>query len=300
MSGITIVDVSGSVAGDVLGNVEGNVTGSVGSVLGNIGGDVSGNIVGDVQGTVASVVGNVAGHVEGNILGNVEGNVEGTAEVPSTTIAQIVDNVWDEANTAHTTANTYGYFLDSRISTISVGTTSVTINANQIWDHLTSAGTTTGSFGKKLSDWALGSDNRVLISANIHTTKLTISTVSEAITTNDAANISAIKTKTDQLSFSSGKLSAYLSGSNTFNMIGNITGSVQSVTNPVTITSNSDITAIKAKTDQLSFNTTSALLSYIDGFNINYIDAPISEAGGGAAGTTNVTITSTIIDFNNQ
>lgn len=45
-----------------------------------------------------------------------------------------------------------------------------------IWDALTSALTTVGSIGKKLADWVLGTDNRVLLSANAQT-GVTIPTV---------------------------------------------------------------------------------------------------------------------------
>jgi len=38
-----------------------------------------------------------------------------------------------------------------------------------IWDALTSALTTVGSIGKKLADWVLGSDNKVILSNNAHT-----------------------------------------------------------------------------------------------------------------------------------
>ncbi len=38
-----------------------------------------------------------------------------------------------------------------------------------IWDALTSALTTAGSIGKKLADWVLGSDSKVILSNNAHT-----------------------------------------------------------------------------------------------------------------------------------
>ncbi|RJO64163.1 MAG: hypothetical protein C4540_04595 [Candidatus Omnitrophota bacterium] len=38
-----------------------------------------------------------------------------------------------------------------------------------IWDALTSALTTAGSIGKKLADWVLGTDNKVILSNNAHT-----------------------------------------------------------------------------------------------------------------------------------
>jgi hypothetical protein len=50
-----------------------------------------------------------------------------------------------------------------------------------IWDALTAALTTANSIGKKLADWALGSDNRVLVSANAHTSGETVAAVTGAV-----------------------------------------------------------------------------------------------------------------------
>jgi hypothetical protein len=168
-------DIQVGAMASVTGNVAGNVTGSVASVLGNVAGNVTGsvasvlgNVAGNVTGSVNSVVGDVGGKVNGNIVGNVLGTVH---VIAATTIALIVDNVWDEAQSGHTTPGSFGYFLDQRIST----------KPNYNWDHLTSAGTTTGSYGKKLTDWALGTDNRALISANTHTTGISIINVKDII-----------------------------------------------------------------------------------------------------------------------
>lgn len=53
-----------------------------------------------------------------------------------------------------------------------VGKTGYALSAagvQAIWDALTSALTTAGSIGKKLADWVLGSDNKVILSNNAHT-----------------------------------------------------------------------------------------------------------------------------------
>lgn len=48
-----------------------------------------------------------------------------------------------------------------------------------IWDALTSALTTAGSIGKKLADFVLGSDSRVKISADAHSSGLTVADVTQ-------------------------------------------------------------------------------------------------------------------------
>jgi hypothetical protein len=52
-----------------------------------------------------------------------------------------------------------------------------------VWDALTSALTTVGSIGKKLADWVLGSDNKVILSNNAHTgaTVPTVTSVTNAV-----------------------------------------------------------------------------------------------------------------------
>ena len=52
-----------------------------------------------------------------------------------------------------------------------------------IWDALTSALTTAGSIGKKLADWVLGSDNKVILSNNAHTGAVvpTVTSITNAV-----------------------------------------------------------------------------------------------------------------------
>lgn len=67
-SDVTIASVTGAV-GSVTGAV-GSVTGAVGSVTGNVGGHVVGTVA-SVVGAVGSVTGNVGGNVGGNVTGSV-------------------------------------------------------------------------------------------------------------------------------------------------------------------------------------------------------------------------------------
>lgn len=62
----------------------------------------------------------------------------------------IADAVWDEARTGHTTAGTFGYYLDSAISGVSTGGVSAAEIADAVWDETLSGHTTGGSAGERL------------------------------------------------------------------------------------------------------------------------------------------------------
>lgn len=56
-----------------------------------------------------------------------------------------------------------------------------TTTAGVIWNSLLSGFGTAGSVGKKLADWVLGTDNRVKVSADVHTSGQTVAAVSGAV-----------------------------------------------------------------------------------------------------------------------
>jgi hypothetical protein len=98
------------------------VTGAVGSVTGNVGGNVTGS-VGSVVGAVGSVTGNVGGNVVGSTA-SVTAGVTVTTNNDKTGYALSaagVDAIWDEAQSGHNTAGTFGDNLDDRISDVSGG-----------------------------------------------------------------------------------------------------------------------------------------------------------------------------------
>ncbi len=64
---------------------------------------------------------------------------------PATT-TQIADAVWDEMQSGHTTSGTFGYYLDSRVSTAGGGS----LTAQQIWDYNISGYSTAGLAGTYL------------------------------------------------------------------------------------------------------------------------------------------------------
>jgi hypothetical protein len=65
------------------------------------------------------------------------------------------------------------------VGSVTAGVTLAASAVQAIWDALTSALTTAGSIGKKLADWALGTDNRVLVSANAHTSGETVANMTD-------------------------------------------------------------------------------------------------------------------------
>ena len=66
--------------------------------------------------------------------------------------ASIADAVWDEAQSGHTTAGTFGSYLDAAISGVSTGGVSAADIADAVWDEALSGHTSAGSAGKALAD----------------------------------------------------------------------------------------------------------------------------------------------------
>jgi len=145
----SVASVAGNVSGSVgsVAGAVGSVTGSVGSVVGNVGGSVA-----SVAGAVGSVTGNLGGDVSGKVLGGGVGTISGdgvraasvTGAVGSVTgsvgsvvgVGAIADAVWDEARAGHTTAGTFGFYLDAAISGISGGAGSGA-TAQEVWEYAT-------------------------------------------------------------------------------------------------------------------------------------------------------------------
>jgi hypothetical protein len=80
------------------------------------------------------------------------GTLLGSVTVNATAAAAIVDGVWDEPKSGHTTADTYGEYLDATISGIAAGDTTVSATAaaaiaDAVWAETASGYTTAGSFG---------------------------------------------------------------------------------------------------------------------------------------------------------
>lgn len=63
-----------------------------------------------------------------------------------------IDSIWDEVQTGHTTASSFGKYLDAQVSAVGGGTAADIADA--VWDEALSGHTTTGSTGQKLNTTA--------------------------------------------------------------------------------------------------------------------------------------------------
>ncbi len=157
-------------------SVQGNVTGSVGSVTGAVGSVTAAVTVGtnnDKTGYALSAAGVDAiwdeaqiGHTTAGTFGkyldeaisglddnpwdNVTRTLTANTNFNDPTAAAIADAVWDEVRTGHTTAGTFGLYLDAQISSVSAPSAATVADA--VWDELLSGHLTAGSAGKKLTD----------------------------------------------------------------------------------------------------------------------------------------------------
>jgi hypothetical protein len=96
-----------------------------------------------------------AGALQGLTLGTLLGAVT----VNATAASAIAVKVWDEPKSSHTTADTYGEYLDATVSGISGGAGDTTVSptavaaiADAVWSEPSSGYTTAGSMGYLLND----------------------------------------------------------------------------------------------------------------------------------------------------
>jgi hypothetical protein len=88
-----------------------------------------------------------AGSFSGNAIAGL------AATVGATSVAAIAVKVWDEPKASHTTADTYGEYLDATISAITAGDTTVSATAAaaiaaEVWGSTRAAHATAGTFGE--------------------------------------------------------------------------------------------------------------------------------------------------------
>lgn len=89
-----------------------------------------------------------ASAVSGSVVKEIADNAGGSA----LTAEGIADAVWDEAQSGHTTAGTFGKYLDSAVSGVSSGGVSAADIADAVLDEALSGHTTAGTLGKAISD----------------------------------------------------------------------------------------------------------------------------------------------------
>lgn len=85
----------------------------------------------------------------------------------------IADAVWDEAQADHTTADTFGAYLDAAVSGVSTGGVSAADIADAVWDEAKSGHATAGTFGEAVanaeSDAAAASSTASTIDGKVDT-----------------------------------------------------------------------------------------------------------------------------------
>jgi len=155
----------------------------------------------------------------------------------SPTVAQIVDGVWDELQSAHTTANTFGKFLDVEVSSISGGSG---LTSQQTRDAMKLAPTggapATGSIDEHLDD--------ILVDTGT-TLPATLATLSTQ------ASVNTIDTNVDSILVDTGTtIPAQITALNDFNPT---TDTVVTVTTTGTVTDGAKATALA--TAQLDLDT---------------------------------------------
>jgi hypothetical protein len=62
-----------------------------------------------------------------------------------------IDDIWDETQTGHTTALSFGKYLDAQVSTVGGGSLTVAEIADGVWDELTASHITVGSFSELIN-----------------------------------------------------------------------------------------------------------------------------------------------------
>lgn len=253
-------NIVGNITGNLSGSV-GSVTGAVGSVTGNVGGNVSGsvgsvtgNVGGNVVGTVASVVGNLGGDVVGNVDGTIGGltqaaiaqffltdsgqtyatSVAGSVvqEIADNagggtapTVQEIVDGVWDEPRASHTTAGTFGQGVASVQGNVTGSVASVTgnVGGNVAGSVASVTGNVTGSVGSVVADVGITQSGADKVWGT--TTRTLTGTQAFNLTGDITGNLSgSVGSVTGAVGSVTGAV-----GSVTGNVGGNVTGSVGSV-----------------------------------------------------------------------
>jgi hypothetical protein len=140
-------DLVGNLSGKVLGGGSGTITGTGARVL-----DASGNAVA----TQASVTGIAADYMRRTDITITTGKVDVNDKTGFRLSATGVDDIWDELQSGHAIAGSFGRYLDSAISGVSTGGLSVGDIAHAVWDAQRPSYVIAGSFGEGVNLSAAG------------------------------------------------------------------------------------------------------------------------------------------------
>lgn len=125
-----------------------------------------------IAGTNAATTINTA--LTANITGNVTGNLSGSVGSVTGAVGSVTGSVNSVTTGVTVTTNNdkTGYALSAA-------------SVQAVWDALTSAFVTTGSIGKKLANWVLGTDSKVLLSSDAQTSVVIPTVTTVTTVTND-------------------------------------------------------------------------------------------------------------------
>jgi hypothetical protein len=289
-----VASVSGAV-GSVTGNVGGNVTGSVGSVA--TGGITATSIATDAIG---------AAELAADAVTEIQSGLATSSGLSSVGLsAAAVDSIWDEAKSGHTTAGTYGFYLDSAISGVSTGGVSAATIADAVWDEARTGHTSAGTFGFYLDSAISGVSgggglDAAGVRAAIGLATANLDTQLSAIDDYVDTEVAAIKTKTDFLPSATAGASGglFIAGTNaatnitgglTANITGNLSGSVGSVTDDLdaaavrtaiglaTANLDTQLAALQSDTDNIQTRLPTALVSGRMDSSVGAIPMTLSE-----------------------
>jgi len=113
--------------------------------------------------------------------------------------AAAIDSIWDEVQSGHSTAGTFGLYLDAVVSGATAPTAAAV--ADQVWDELTSGHAVSGSTGEALSAAGTAGDPWITALPGSYSSGQAGKIIGDMGTTqtSDSTNISAIKTRVDAL-----------------------------------------------------------------------------------------------------
>ena len=94
---------------------------------------------------------NLTGNITGSLSGSV-GSLTTWDKANYTLSAAGIDSIWDEVQTGHTTAASFGLYIDSKVSEAGGGGLTVQDIVDGVWDEVLANHTTTNTTGKKLSE----------------------------------------------------------------------------------------------------------------------------------------------------
>lgn len=177
--------------------------------------------------------------------------------------ATAIDNIWDEAQSGHSTAGTFGKYLDAQISLISTPPSAATI-ADAVWDEVRADHGTAGTFGQGVASVqgnVTGSVGSLAAQAKADVNAECDTAISDVgLTTTITGRIDvAISTRLASASYTSPPSAATISdtvwdelrsdhvgvgsfGEGAASVQGNVTGSVNSIVSSVTVGTNNDKT----------------------------------------------------------